>query len=114
MLSSKSKFQQKDLGDASFVIGILIQRDRTREILDLSQMAYIAKVHRYGMKNCSRRDKLSLLQCLKNNLQKEQMKDIPYALAVGSLMYAQFCSRPDMTYTVKKLGRYLIIPGIDH
>jgi len=52
----------KDLRDASFVIGIQIQRDRTRGILGLSQKAYIDKVlDRYGMKNCSKEDKLSLL-----------------------------------------------------
>ena len=45
----------KDLEDASFVIGIQIQRDRTHEILGLSQKTYIDKVlDRYGMKNCSR------------------------------------------------------------
>ena len=76
---------------------------------------------RYGMKNCSlgdtpvtKGDKLSLLQCPKNDLQKEQMKDIPYASAVGSLMYAQVCTRPDIAYAVGKLGRYLCNPGIDH
>ena len=76
---------------------------------------YIDKVlDRCDMKDCSREDKLSLLQCPKKDLQKEQMKDIPYALAVGSLMYAQVCTRPDLTYTVEKLDRYLINPGIDH
>ena len=69
---------------------------------------------RYGMKNCSKRDKLNLLQCPKNDLQKEQMKDIPYASAVGSLMYDQVCTCPDIAYTIKKFGRYLINPGIDH
>ena len=105
------------------MINIQIQRDRTHEILSLSQMAYIDKVlDRCGMKNCSqgdiyitKRDKLSLLQCPKNDLQKEQMKDIPYASAVGSLMYAQLCTRPeDLAYTIGQLGRYLINPGIDH
>jgi len=73
------------------------------------------------MKNCSlgdtpvtERDKLNLLQCPKNDLQKEQMKDIPCASAVESLMYAQVCTRSDIAYTVEKLGRYLINPGIDH
>ena len=68
---------------------------------------------RCGMKDCSRGDKLSLLQCPKNDIQKEQMKDIPYALAVGSLMYVQVCTHPDIAYTVEKLGRYLINHGID-
>jgi len=42
------------------------------------------------------------------------MKDIPYALAVRSLMYAQICTCPDIAYTIEKLGRYLINPDIDH
>ena len=44
------------------MIDIQIQRDRTRGILGLSQKAYIDKVlDRYDMKNCTKRDKLSLL-----------------------------------------------------
>ena len=51
-----------DLGDASFVIGVQIQRDKTSGILGLSQKAYIDKVlDRCGMKNCSKGDMLSLL-----------------------------------------------------
>ena len=64
------------------------------------------------MKNCSRKDKLSLLQCPKNDQQKEQMKDIPHASAVESLMYAQVCTRPEIVYTIEKLTRYLINPGL--
>ena len=128
LLETKSflskNFEIKDLGDVSFVIGIQIQRDRTRGrgILSLSQKTYIDKVlHRYSMKNYSlgdtpltKRNKLSLLQCPKNDLQKEQMKGILYALAVENLIYAQVYTRPDIAYTVEKLDRYLINPGIDH
>jgi len=86
----------------------------TWNILGLSQKVYIDKaLDRCGRKNCFRGDK-SLLQCPKNDLQKEQMKDIPYASVDESLMYAQVCTRPDIEYAVEKLGRYLIIPGIDH
>ena len=108
-------FEMKNLEDVSFMIGIQIQRDRTCEIVSLSLKTYIDKIlDRCGMKNCSRRDKLSLLQCPKNDLQKEQMKDISYASAVESLMYAQVCTCPDIVYTVEKLERYLINPEIDH
>ena len=59
LLKTKSflskNFEMKDIKDVSFVIGIQIQRDRTREILGLSQKAYIDKVlDRCAMKNCSR------------------------------------------------------------
>ncbi|RVW25234.1 Retrovirus-related Pol polyprotein from transposon TNT 1-94 [Vitis vinifera] len=49
-----SKFDMKDLGNASFVLGIQIHRDRSRGILGLSQKAYIDKVlSRFGMSNCA-------------------------------------------------------------
>ncbi|XP_071722114.1 secreted RxLR effector protein 161-like [Rutidosis leptorrhynchoides] len=42
------------------------------------------------------------------------MKNIPYASAVGSLMYAQVCTRPDIAFAVAMLGRYQSNPGMDH
>ena len=59
-------------------------------------------------------DKLSLNQCPKNDLENESMKNIPYASVVGSLMYAQVCTRPDIAYAVGVLGRYQSNPGVDH
>lgn len=37
-------FEMKDMGEASFVIGIEIFRDRSRGLLGLSQRAYIEQV----------------------------------------------------------------------
>ena len=42
------------------------------------------------------------------------MKNIPYAFAVGSLMYAQVCTRLDIGLIVGLLGRYQSDPGLDH
>ncbi|XP_074282695.1 secreted RxLR effector protein 161-like [Silene latifolia] len=42
------------------------------------------------------------------------MKNVPYASAVGSIMYAQVCTRPDIAYAVGVLGRYQSNPGSDH
>ncbi|RVW95173.1 Retrovirus-related Pol polyprotein from transposon TNT 1-94 [Vitis vinifera] len=65
-------FEMKDLGDASFVLGIQIHRDRSR-----------------GDTPVAKGDKFSLNQCPKNSLESQEMQKIPYASAVGSLMYAQ-------------------------
>ena len=47
------KFEMKDLGDASFVLGIQIHRDRFRGILGLSQKSYTEKIlKRFGMHDC--------------------------------------------------------------
>ncbi|RVW72857.1 Retrovirus-related Pol polyprotein from transposon TNT 1-94 [Vitis vinifera] len=115
-------FDMKDMGEASYVIGIKIHRDRFKGILGLSQETHINKVlERFRMKNCSpsvspivKGDSFNLNQCPKNDLEREQMKNIPYASAVGSLMYAQVCTRPDIAFAVGMLGRYQSNPGIDH
>ncbi|KAL0462713.1 UNVERIFIED_CONTAM: Retrovirus-related Pol polyprotein from transposon TNT 1-94 [Sesamum latifolium] len=83
---------------------------------------YINKVlERFRMKDCSpsvapivKDDKLHLNQCPRNDLEREQMRDIPYASAIGSLMYAQVCTRPDIAFAVGMLGRFQSNPGLDH
>lgn len=117
-----NKFEMKDLGEASFVLGIQIHRDRSRGMLGLSQKSYIEKVlQRFSMENCkphdtpvSKGDKFSLKQCPKNNLESKYMENIPYASAVGSLMYAQVCTRPDLAFIIGMLGRYQSNPGREH
>ncbi|XP_059441898.1 secreted RxLR effector protein 161-like [Corylus avellana] len=112
----------KDLGKASYVIGIEIHRDKNQRILKLSQKAYIEKVlERFKLKNCStsvapiiKGDKFSKNQCPQNALEQEQMKSIPYASAVGSLLYAQVCTRPDIAMAVGILGQYQSNPGLEH
>jgi hypothetical protein len=42
------------------------------------------------------------------------MKSVSYALAIGSIMYAQVCTRPNLAFTTGMLGRYQKNPGIDH
>jgi hypothetical protein len=115
-------FNMKDMGEASYVIGIKIHRDRFQGILGLSQETYINKVlERFQMNDCSpsiapivKGDRFNLNQCPKNELEREQMKNIPYASAVGSLMYAQVCTRPDIAFVVGMLGQYQSDPGLDH
>ncbi|XP_068638422.1 secreted RxLR effector protein 161-like [Aristolochia californica] len=110
------------MGEASYVIGIKILRDRFQGILGLSQETYINKIlERFRMNDCSpslapiaKGDRFNLNQCLKNDLEREQMKDIPYASTVGSLMYVQVSTRPDITFLIGMLGRYQSDPGLHH
>ena len=59
-------------------------------------------------------DKLRNEECLKNDLENDAMKTIPCARVVGSLMYVQVCTRPDIAFIVNVLGRYLLNHGHDH
>ena len=42
------------------------------------------------------------------------MAKIPYASAVGILMYAMVCTRPDITQAVGVISRFMSNPGKDH
>ncbi|XP_050939366.1 secreted RxLR effector protein 161-like [Cucumis melo] len=42
------------------------------------------------------------------------METIPYTSIVGSLLYAQTCTRPDISFAVGMLGRYQSNPRMDH
>ena len=104
------------------MIGIEIFRDRSQGLLGLSQKTYINKIlERFNMEKCSagvvpiqKGDKFNAMQCPKNELEREQMRNIPYASVVGSLMYAQTCTRPDISFAVGMLGMYQSNPDLDH
>ena len=42
------------------------------------------------------------------------MKGIPYASAIGSIMYAMLSTRPDVCLAISLAGRYQSNPGVDH
>ncbi|GJV12066.1 putative RNA-directed DNA polymerase [Tanacetum coccineum] len=44
----------------------------------------------------------------------EKMDRVPYASAVGSLMYAMVCTRPDLAHAVGVVSRFLSNPGKKH
>ena len=67
-----------------------------------------------GDKLVAKGDDFSLTQCLKINLEIEEMTKIPYASVVGSLMYAQLCTRPDIEFIVVMLSIYMSNHVFDH
>ncbi|MBY3556005.1 hypothetical protein HGI15_21915, partial [Modestobacter lapidis] len=116
------QFEMKDLGAANFILGMHIRRDRARRRLWLGQERYIEGIlKKFNMTDCkpvgtpmSVGVKLSAEQSPQNEEEKEQMASIPYASAVGSLMYAMVCTRPDIAQAVGVLSRYMSNPGKEH
>jgi hypothetical protein len=51
-------------------------------------------------------NKFGKFQSPKTHYEINQMKVVPYASAVGSIMYAQVCTRLDLAYVTEVLGRY--------
>ena len=104
----------KDFGEAAYILGIKIYRDRSQRLLGLSQSGYIDKVlKRFSMQDSKRGFlpmshgiKLSKSQCLTTKDERERMDKIPYASAVGSIMYAMLCTRPDVSYALSMTSRF--------
>jgi hypothetical protein len=42
------------------------------------------------------------------------MHDIPYRESIGSFMYASLVTRPDITFAVSRLSKFLEKPGMAH
>ncbi|WZY75400.1 hypothetical protein YC2023_021784 [Brassica napus] len=99
-----------------------IIRDRTKGTLVLSQENYLEKVLKsFGMSEAKEVTTPTSTQFKLKSLTKDQkeeegrhMENIPYASAVGSLMYAMVGSRPDLGFAVGLVSRFMSEPGKEH
>ena len=117
------EFEMKDLGEAKKILGMEISRDRKRGKLCLTQKQYLKKVlQQFGINKDAKSVstplpphlKLSNQLSPKTDAEREYMAKVPYANAVGSLMYAMVCTRPDISQAVGVVSRYMHDPGKDH
>ncbi|KAJ9541041.1 hypothetical protein OSB04_027547 [Centaurea solstitialis] len=100
-------FQMKDLGEAAYILGIKIYRNRSKRLIGLSQSTYIDKVLKRFRMDESKKGfipmqhgiVLSKTQCPVSSEDQDKMKSVPYASAIGSIMYAMLCTRPDVAYS---------------
>nr|GEV20446.1 hypothetical protein [Tanacetum cinerariifolium] len=58
--------------------------------------------------------KLSKSQGASTPAEKQRMQNIPYASAVGSIMYAARCTRPDVVFAQNMTNRFQQNPGEEH
>ncbi|GJR77277.1 retrotransposon protein, putative, ty1-copia subclass [Tanacetum coccineum] len=115
-------FAMKDLGEAAYILGIKIYRDRSKRLIGLCQSAYIEKIlKRYFMENSKRgtipmQDKLKLSksQGASTPAEKQRMQNVPYASAIGSIMYAVRCTRLDVAFAQNITSRFQQNPGELH
>ena len=115
-------FSMKDLGEAAYILGIKIYRDRQRRLIALSQSTYLDKVlKRFRMDKALKGSVpmlsgkiLSKAQCPATVNDREAMSKVPYASAIGSIMYAMLCTRPDVSNALSLTSRYQSDPGVEH
>ncbi|CAJ2674023.1 unnamed protein product [Trifolium pratense] len=116
------EFEMKDLGNAKRILGMDILRDRSKGELFLSQHDYLKKVvERFRMTDSKvvntplgHHSKLSIKQCPQSEDERKKMESTPYASGVGSIMYGMVCSRPDLSYAISVVSRFMANPGQVH
>ena len=116
------QFAMKDLGPAKQILGMRITRDRANGTLKLSQTEYVKKIlSRFSMDEAKpvstplgSHFRLTKDQSPKTEQEQAYMSKVPYASAIGSLMYAMVCTRPDIAHAVGVVSRYMSNPGKQH
>ena len=112
----------KDLGAANYILGMEIKRDQAKRKLQLNQMKEVETIlQRFNMKDSKSMKvpipvgvRLSVEQCPKTQEEEEDMSRVPYASAVGSLMYAMVCTRLDISRAMGVLSRFMSKPRKEH
>ena len=112
----------KDLGEAAYILGIKIYRDRSRRLIGLSQSTYLDKILKKFNTDQSKKGflpvlqgvRLSTAQCPTLAEDREKMSVIPYASAIGSIMYAMLCTRPIVYLAMSLTKGYNSDLGVDH
>lgn len=106
------KYEVKDLGETNMILGIHVERDRSAGTISISQRAYLEQVLKhFGMSDCNSKTTplplgivLSKDQGPKSQEERKRMADKLYLEVLGSIMYAQIGTQPDLSYAVSKLS----------
>jgi len=109
---SKS-FDMKDLREANVILNIKLIKVENE--ITLSQSHYVEKVlSRFGYidsKPSPTPYDPSVMLRKNRKIAKDQLR---YSQIIGSLMYLASATRPDISFAVSKLSRFMSNPGTDH
>ena len=118
LLSDLAKrFTIHDLGDLSFYLGLLFDRDRATRIVTVSQERYINDIlERHAMS-----DAIPATLPLKDGIKLNKLETPAnpatlrtYQRMLGALMYAVISTRPDLAFAACYLSQYASAPGPEH
>jgi hypothetical protein len=117
-----NNFSMKDMGEDAYILGIKINRDRSRRLLVLSRSTYLDKVLKRFRMESSRKGSLpvfkgislSVTQSPATGMENSVISSIPYASAIGSIMYAMLSTRPNVALTLSLTSCYQSNPSMSH
>jgi transposase InsO family protein len=110
-----AEYDLTDLGEARWILGMEIIRDRDKHTIELSQCRYIESILERFEMGSSRPVATPMdpnTKLIKLNEAEVDVKT--YQSALGALMYAMLATRPDIAYAVGVLSKYAATPGQAH
>jgi len=115
----EEKYKMTDLGELSWYLGMKVEQKD--DCTTISQELYALKVlEELGMAKCNptRAPGPEVLpsadDCPATEEEKQEMTTVPYRKAIGMLMYLSVSSRPDLSFMVHRMARYVSNPGMAH
>ena len=106
-------FQMKDLNEIDTILGIKIKRHS--EGFTLCQSHYVEKViQRFEHLNIKEANTHFDQSIKLGENTGRTITQLEYASAIGSMMYAMHCTRPDISFSVGKLSKFTSNPSVNH
>jgi len=109
------KFEVTQCSDGHY-IGMEIHRDRKRQAIFINQSLYIQKViEKFNMRGSKSVSTPADSNIVLTKASDEEEKIVfPYRQAIGSLMFAAIVTRPDISFAIGAVSRYMEKPGNQH
>lgn len=112
----------KNLGKVSSILNIRIQHNKESGTISMDQRKYTEEIlRRFKMDDCNpvktpvdTNQQLSTEMSPQSPTQVDEMKNVPYREAVGSLLYLSQCTRPDISFAVGYVSKFNNQPGKAH
>jgi hypothetical protein len=116
-----SKFTVTDSGDADWILGCRITCNHEKRLLMLDQEQFtITILRQFGMEKCNPATtplpncRLTSEMSPQSDEERATVASLPYCAIVGKCMYLSTCTRPDITYAVRELARFMSNFGQRH
>lgn len=108
------RFNTKDLGESTWILGMHIRRDRNQRTITLNQELYVTKaLEKYGLAECKIVDTPEAVGLAHAEPTEEQKKPADrqrFMEITGTLMYAAIATRPDIAHAVHYLASNMLAP----
>jgi len=110
-----------DRGDTEWLLGCRIQQWRTHKLLMIDQEQYMTQIlSDFSMDNCNAVKTpcpmfhLMMEMCPKTDDERQEVAKLPYCALIGKCMYPLNCMRPDISFAICKLAKFMLNYGPKH